>query len=96
MFGARGPAAAVAARRRRRLAAMLAVVAASMLFTVTAPGLAPSARAAATCDEYASPFGSDSGSGTISTPFRTVQELVNALGAGQTGCLASPASTTAA
>ena len=89
MFGARGPAAAVAARQRRRLAAMLAVVAASMLLTVTAPGLAPSARAAATCDEYASPFGSDSGSGTISAPFRTVQELVNALGAGQTGCLAS-------
>ncbi|HTX10912.1 MAG TPA: right-handed parallel beta-helix repeat-containing protein [Solirubrobacteraceae bacterium] len=56
---------------------------------MAAPGLAPSAHAAATCDLYASPLGSDSGPGTISAPFRTVQELADALGPGQTGCLES-------
>jgi Right handed beta helix region len=65
------------------------LLAASLLLTVTAPGLARSARAAGTCDLFASPLGSDSGPGTVSSPFRTVQELVDALVPGQTGCLES-------
>jgi Right handed beta helix region len=60
-----------------------------MLLAVTAPGFASSARATNTCDVFASPLGSDSGPGTVSSPFRTVQELVDALGPGQTGCLES-------
>jgi hypothetical protein len=79
----------VCARVRTAAAAVLSLVVAAMLLTVTAPELASSARAATTCDVYASPLGSDSGPGTSSAPFRTVQELVNALSAGQTGCLAS-------
>jgi len=88
LVAARGRAATVA-RHRRRLSVLLALVLTSMLLTVAAPGLAPSAHAAATCDLYASPLGSDSGPGTISAPFRTVQELADALGPGQTGCLES-------
>jgi hypothetical protein len=79
----------VDAQIRAAAATVLLVVVSAILLTVTASGLASSARAATTCDVYASPLGSDSGSGTSSAPFRTVQELVNALGAGQTGCLAS-------
>jgi parallel beta helix pectate lyase-like protein len=40
-----------------------------------------------TCARYASPRGSDARSGSASRPFRTVQRLVGALRAGQTGCL---------
>jgi parallel beta-helix repeat protein len=36
---------------------------------------------------FASPNGSDAGPGTYQSPFRTVQELVNTLSAGRTGCL---------
>jgi hypothetical protein len=35
----------------------------------------------------ASPSGSDSNSGTVSSPYLTVQKLVNSLSSGQTGCL---------
>jgi nitrous oxidase accessory protein NosD len=42
---------------------------------------------AANCTSYASQTGSDSGSGTDSAPYRTVQRLVDSLGPGQTGCL---------
>ncbi len=38
---------------------------------------------------FASPTGSDSGSGSYQQPFRTVQEVVDSLRAGQTGCLLS-------
>jgi parallel beta-helix repeat protein len=39
------------------------------------------------CDKVASPTGSDNAAGTADAPFRTAQVLVDALGAGQTGCL---------
>jgi parallel beta-helix repeat protein len=51
--------------------------------------LAPSARASAGCSVFASPSGSDSGSGSYQNPFRTVQEVVDSIHAGQTGCLES-------
>jgi hypothetical protein len=42
---------------------------------------------AAGCTKVASPSGSDSAAGSDSQPFRTAQKLVDALGAGDTGCL---------
>jgi hypothetical protein len=48
---------------------------------------APSSALAAGCDRVASPSGSDSAAGTQAQPFRSAQKLVDALAAGQTGCL---------
>jgi hypothetical protein len=45
------------------------------------------ASAAVGCDRYASPSGSDGNSGTLASPYLTVQKLDNSLSAGQTGCL---------
>lgn len=45
------------------------------------------ALAASTCDYAASPSGSDSASGTVQAPYRTVQRLVSSLSPGQVGCL---------
>jgi parallel beta-helix repeat protein len=39
------------------------------------------------CDLYASPTGSDSASGSISAPLKTVQQLADSLSSGQVGCL---------
>lgn len=44
-------------------------------------------RASSGCDLYASPTGSDSASGAISSPLGTVQALVDELAPGQVGCL---------
>src|SRR2546428_957275 len=44
------------------------------------------AAADMTCDRFVSPSGSDSGSGSISSPYRTPEKLVNSLASGQTGC----------
>ena len=63
--------------------------AAFLLLAVAGILLAGSARASAGCDLFASPQGSDSGAGTYPSPFRTVQKVVDSLGAGQTGCLLS-------
>ena len=41
------------------------------------------------CSKYASPAGSDSAPGTERGPFQSVQQLVDSLSAGQTGCLMS-------
>ena len=80
----------------RRLAAALTL----MLGVMALVGVAPSpAAAAVTCNQFASPSGSDSNSGSITSPYLTVQKLVNSLSSGQTGCLlggtyGSPSSTT--
>src|SRR5215210_5152994 len=50
---------------------------------------APQASAGTTCSKFASPAGSDSGTGTESAPFRSSQRLVNSLEPGQVGCLKS-------
>jgi hypothetical protein len=50
--------------------------------------LATAAAPVPSCDRVASPFGSDSATGTPSDPFRTAQRLVSSLSAGMTGCLA--------
>ena len=46
-----------------------------------------SASAATSCSKYASPSGSDSNAGTATSPYRTVQYLVNHLLAHESGCL---------
>jgi Bacterial Ig domain/Disaggregatase related len=66
----------------RRLAVL--VGAAVALIGVTAPS---NADAATSCTKYAAPTGSDSNTGTLTSPMRTPQALVNSLTAGQTGCL---------
>jgi len=75
----------VSARRARRLlVASLASLAAGL-----AGGMTSTAAAGVTCDRYASPFGSDSGAGSETVPYRTPQQLANSLAPGQTGCLVS-------
>jgi hypothetical protein len=59
-----------------------------LLATVSVLAAAASpASAAVKCDRVASPSGSDGNSGSVTSPFRTVQKLDNALSSGQTGCL---------
>jgi arylsulfatase A-like enzyme len=70
-------------RQGTSLGAALAVAAAFILLAGSPAGSASSI----TCDRYASPAGSDADPGTISRPFRTVDELVHSIVAGQTGCL---------
>ena len=48
---------------------------------------AGAAEAETSCQRFASPTGSDSSAGTLAAPYRSVQKLVDSLGAGQTGCL---------
>jgi hypothetical protein len=43
--------------------------------------------AATSCDRAAAPSGSDSAAGSVASPFRTAQKLVDSLQPGQTGCL---------
>jgi len=47
------------------------------------------AWAASSCSLYASPNGSPYGDGSSGSPFRSAQQLVDALSAGETGCLES-------
>jgi parallel beta-helix repeat protein len=59
-------------------------------FLVAAAALsrfATPAQASGGCDKVASSAGSDSDSGALGSPYRTVQKLVNSLSAGKTGCL---------
>ncbi len=66
----------------------------SLLATVIVALLAFSASAQAetvSCTLYASPAGSDAASGAATAPLRSVQELADRLGPGQTGCLRSGA-----
>ena len=67
--------------RRATLATLLA--GAAMAFLWSSDG----ASAATTCDRVASPSGSDGGAGTLQSPYRSAQKLVDSLAAGQTGCL---------
>lgn len=52
---------------------------------------AQQATTAVSCTKVASPNGSDSNSGSPSSPFRTAQALLSNLSAGQVGCLTSGA-----
>jgi hypothetical protein len=72
------------APRRRCPAGLLPIaIAAAALVSAT-----PATYAATTCSLYASTSGSDIGTGTLASPFRSAQRLVSSLSPGQTGCLA--------
>src|ERR1700744_468517 len=64
---------------------MVTMVAAGFLTASVLTGTA--AAASGGCDLYASPSGSDSGTGQVNSPLATVQALDYALAPGQTGCL---------
>lgn len=49
-------------------------------------GLASPAGGLPPCDKVASPAGSDSNPGSLESPYRTPQRLIDGLSAGQTGC----------
>ncbi len=49
--------------------------------------LTPAASAAPACTRYATSGGSDSGSGSASSPYRTAQKLQDSLAPGEVGCL---------
>ena len=70
------------ARRCSKLVALTVLGLSAMLGAA-----APQASAATNCDRVASPSGSDSNSGLVTSPFRTVQKLDNTLRSGETGCL---------
>lgn len=67
---------------------LLAAAAAALAAFVLGFGAGPGA-ATVTCDRYAATTGSDSAAGSVAAPFRSAQKLLDSLGAGQTGCLAS-------
>jgi parallel beta-helix repeat protein len=56
--------------------------------SILAIGAVPqSASAETACQRVAAPTGSNTASGTVGAPYRTVQRLVSSLSAGQVGCL---------
>jgi parallel beta-helix repeat protein len=65
-----------------KLRTLVALGAVSMTVLAATP-----AHAAATCDAYVGPSGSDSAAGTLASPYATVQHLSDTLTPGQTGCL---------
>src|SRR3954466_2724796 len=65
---------------RVRLCLLVAAVALALSST-------PARAESAGCTRLAAPSGSDSAPGTPASPYRTVQKLVDALSAGETGCL---------
>lgn len=68
----------------RLLAVAVAVASLAIAF---AGSSAHAATSPVVCDKVASPEGSDSASGTATSPLRTAQALINALSPGQVGCL---------
>jgi parallel beta-helix repeat protein len=64
-----------------------AATCALLAFVAVAIARSSDASAAAACDRFASPTGSDSASGAAGAPVRTAQRLADTLSPGQTGCL---------
>lgn len=71
----------------REFLAFTIAVALVALLPGCAAATPPPSSAAAVCTKMAAPYGSNRASGTASSPFRTVQRLLDALRAGETGCL---------
>ena len=70
--------------RLLRAAMMAALAGLPLLFVAQAPDVASAAPA---CTRYAAPAGSDSASGSATSPYRTAQRLFDSLGPGDVGCL---------
>ncbi len=68
-----------------RLHALLATLAIACLALLT--GMPDQASAESGCTKVAAPYGSDSAEGTEDDPFRSLEELVEELDAGEVGCL---------
>lgn len=71
--------------RLARIASPLVLALALLACMAAAPSRAGAAPS--TCDKLASPSGSDTGDGSPGSPFRTAQQLVDALSPGEVGCL---------
>jgi parallel beta-helix repeat protein len=73
----------------RRIAIYVGVLVAVALgaTVVLAETSVPSSEATGGCTLFVSPTGSDSASGSVTTPFRTVTKLVSSLSSGEVGCL---------
>ncbi|MEJ7891205.1 MAG: hypothetical protein WKF94_01010 [Solirubrobacteraceae bacterium] len=56
-------------------------------FSVAACGSGVTGASAASCDLVAAPGGDDGAAGTVSSPLRTPQRVIDRLKPGQTGCL---------
>jgi hypothetical protein len=69
----------------RSAGSVLAIAGICAVLTGGSPFAAPSARA--TCTKYAATWGTDTSPGTRRRPLQTVQQLVNSLHRGETGCL---------
>jgi hypothetical protein len=67
---------------RPSFGALLISVVAALALTAS-----PASATSANCTKVAAPGGSDSAAGSEAAPYRTVQRLVSALDAGETGCL---------
>ena len=63
---------------------LLVIASAGAALAAAAP-----AASAAGCDRVAARDGADTNAGTLASPYKTAQKLVNSLTAGQTGCLRS-------
>lgn len=72
---------------RHRLATHIAAACFVALLSAIAAPVATAEPTTPTCDRFASPAGSDGGSGTRDSPVRSVRALRDTLSAGQTGCL---------
>src|SRR5439155_20640014 len=69
------------------LARRLTLIASASVLAVAATGGATASASDSGCTRVAAPGGSDSAAGTESSPFASVQRLVNSLGPGEVGCL---------
>jgi nitrous oxidase accessory protein NosD len=67
-----------------RLSAALVLAVLALLVQMVAPR--SPAAAGESCDRFAATSGSDGGSGSRSSPYRTPQKLIDSLAPGQTGC----------
>jgi Big-like domain-containing protein/uncharacterized protein DUF1565 len=71
----------------RLLRGLWPVLALALVTFAATAATSPAGLAASSCSLFASVDGSDSNSGSVSSPFRTAQTLVDSLGPGGTGCL---------
>ncbi len=67
--------------RTTRLSVALVLASSLVILAAGSP-----AAAGASCDRFAAPSGSDGGSGSLLTPYRTPEKLADSLSRGQTGC----------
>ncbi len=75
--------------KQHRSLALISTFLTTLLVALFGGGPSPGVAADASCTLYASPAGSDSANGSLSTPFRSPQKLADSLEPGDVGCLQS-------